>query len=94
MINEGTKMITIANIGLSVNKSYKNMQTCEIRFCSHQKDIFEVVPNAAFTHVGLTPRCQTESFYKSIFMLSRSRNMYFMKRIECLVKTAGMKFEF
>jgi len=27
--------------------------------------------NAAFTHAGLTTRCQTESLYKSIFMLSR-----------------------
>jgi len=31
--------------------------------------------NAAFTHTGLTTRCRTKSLYKSIFVLSRPRNV-------------------
>jgi len=32
-------------------------------------------PNAAFTHACLTTRYRTKSFYKSIFGLSRSRDI-------------------
>jgi len=49
---------------------------------------------AAFTHTCLTTRYQTKSLYKSIFVLSRSRVISFMKRIESLLKIAGMKYEF
>jgi len=36
---------------------------------------------AAFTHACLTTRNRTKSLYKSIFVLSRSRNLWFIKRI-------------
>jgi len=53
-----------------------------------------LVTNAAFTHVGLTTRYRTKSLYKSIFVLSRSRDIQFMKRIEYLLKIAVVKFKF
>jgi len=37
---------------------------------------------------------RTESLYKGIFELSRSRNIQIMKRTESLLKIAGMKLEF
>jgi len=53
-----------------------------------------VESNAAFTHAGLTTRYRQEKLYKSIFVLLNSRNIQFMKRIESLLKTAGINFEF
>jgi len=50
-------------------------------------------PYAAFTHAGLTTRYLTESLYKSIFVLSRSQDIKFMKGKESLLKIASMKFE-
>jgi len=50
--------------------------------------------NAAFTHVRLTTSYRTKSLYKSIFVLSSSRHISFMKRIESLLKSAGIKFKF
>jgi len=48
---------------------------------------------AAFTYyAGLTTRYRTKSLQKSIFALSRSRDMQFMKKIESLLKIVGMKF--
>jgi len=35
------------------------------------RQIWVKVINVTFKHAGLTTRCQTETFYKSIFMLSR-----------------------
>jgi len=35
-----------------------------------------------------------KSLYESIFALSRSRIISFMKRIDYLLKIVGMKFEF
>jgi len=48
--------------------------------------------NAAFTHADLTTRYRTESLYKSNFLLSSSRNILFVKRIESLLHTASKKF--
>jgi len=42
----------------------------------------------------MTTRYQTKNLHKSIFVLSRSRDIQFMKRIESLLKIAGLKFEF
>jgi len=50
--------------------------------------------HAAFTHAGLTTRYRTKSLYKSTFVLSRSRDIQFMKRIKCLLKIAVVKFKF
>jgi len=50
--------------------------------------------NSAFTHAGVITRYRTKSLYKSIFVLSKSRDISLMKRIESLLKIAGMKFEF
>jgi len=33
-------------------------------------------PNAAFTHAGLTTKNRTKRLHESIFVLSRSRDMY------------------
>jgi len=37
---------------------------------------------------------RTKSLYNTIFVLSRSRNIEFMKSIESLLEIAGIKFEF
>jgi len=34
-----------------------------------------MLTNAAFTHAGLTTRYRTKSLYKSIYVLSRSRDI-------------------
>jgi len=47
---------------------------------------------AAFKHTGLTTRYRTKSLYKSIFVLSRSRDIYFMKRIKACLKLQAQKF--
>jgi len=49
---------------------------------------------AAFTHAGLITRYRNENLYKSIFVLSSSRNTWFVKRIESFLHTAHMKFEY
>jgi len=49
---------------------------------------------AAFTHAGFTTRYRTKNLYKNISVLSRSRDIQFVKRIESLLKIAGLKFEF
>jgi len=49
---------------------------------------------AAFIHTGLTTRYRTKSLFKSSFVLSKSRDVYSMKRIESLLIIAGTKFEF
>jgi len=49
-----------------------------------------------FTHAGLTCMYRTKSLYKSIFMLSRARDILYMK-IESLLNIAFvvcMKFQF
>jgi len=53
-----------------------------------------ILPNAAFTHAGLTTRYRTKSLYKNIFMLQRSLDIKLMKKIESQLKIAGIKFEF
>jgi len=58
---------------------------------THQIKAFKIMPR--YAHAGLTTRYRTNSLYKSIFVLSRSRDKWFMK-IERLFKIAGMKFEF
>jgi len=56
--------------------------------------VAEISPtNAVFTHAGLTTRCRAKSLY-SIFVLSKSRDILFIKRLESLLKIVGMKFEF
>jgi len=48
----------------------------------------------AFTHAGLTITNRTENLYKSIFVLSKSRDILFVKKLENLLHTASIKFEF
>jgi len=43
-------------------------------------------------HAGLTTRYRAKNLYKSIIVLSRSRDTEFMKRLESLLKIAGMNF--
>jgi len=44
---------------------------------------------AAFIHAGLTTRYRKESFYKSTFLLSSSRNILFVKWKEVLLHTVS-----
>jgi len=46
---------------------------------------------AAFTHAGLTTGHRMKNFYKSIFVLSSSRNILFVKRIESLLHKLSLK---
>jgi len=50
----------------AANKHHKNKQDL---------NRYSIVSDAAFTHAGLTTRHQTESLNKSIFVLSRSRDI-------------------
>jgi len=49
---------------------------------------------ARLRNAGLTTRYRTESFHKSIFVFSSSHNILFVKKIDSLLHTASMKFEF
>jgi len=44
-------------------------------------------------HLQVDNQILKESLNKSIFVLSRSHDILFIKRIENLLKIAGMKFE-
>jgi len=46
---------------------------------------YKPVTNAAFTHAGLTTTYRMESLHISIFVLSSSRYILFVKRIESLL---------
>jgi len=75
-------------VALALCRNGSNNKQKYIFHCNVNKETY-----AALTHAGLTTRYRMKNLYKNILVFSRSRDIWFMKTIESLLKTAGMKFE-